>query len=282
MVDTKGMLDFAEEKQVYVYNDTLKEPELSKRFKAVYNVTKDHVSAIVGLNYNIVQHRDLYKCAVEACSNLGLEFKDNVLDFGDKVYIDIDFPEKKFEFKQLGESFAIGLRFMNSYNKKTGVVIVPKFIRLACMNGMIVRNLRWSHAVKIRHNTPQAKDFETHVEIALSKIITMDEQLRKVVEPAMADSIEFDLAKKIYQYLLGRCADEYVEKIWKIAKKNMPRTAKSLSRWDMYNAVTQFVTHGAQLKPSVYDFYVNKYNKLLTTPLTELIAEVREAEAEKE
>ena len=102
----------------------------------------------------------------------------------------------------------------------------------------------------------------------------------------MGDSIEWmtccRIIEKIFDSMIHR------EKILKnlgiamiVTKKNkksvvsyvLDDAAKQdvkISRWQMYNAITQYLTHGEHITPHIESLYHLRAEKILTTPIVKL------------
>jgi hypothetical protein len=231
-------------------------------YKAVWNMSKNELGCIASDGYNIIQHREVVASLFEALNNLNLKFTHKLHSQGHRIFLDIDFPETKLNI-QKGEEFICGLRIINSYDKTTGLMILPWMRRMICSNGMMATTL--VAGFSIRHNQKMVESLSEIVEKALNSMINSSDKLKAVVNNCMADSIEWNLAKEIMQRLVGR--EKHVEAILEILKKS---GVQSVNRWQFYNALTNYATHGAQLKPSVEMWLQNKAIRAMETPFAKL------------
>lgn len=91
---------------------------------------------------------------------------------------------------------------------------------------------------------------------------------------SIGDSIEWEIMERILRSVSG--AKKHFEAIKEILHKG----SESYTRWDLYNAFTNYATHGQQLTPNVEQMMQTKAEKILLTPLVEMIPEVKEGEVE--
>jgi len=226
---------------------------------AIYNVDKGKLASFVSTNYQLIQHRDMTEELIEALTGLNLPCEAKVLRINNKLVIDIDFPTKTIKPNIVGEEFTTGVRIINSYDKSTGIMILPKLTRLACSNGMVVHRFIAGHQVS--HVSKLAQDFRTGIDVALKNMINSDQKLKAIINGCMEDSVENELMAKI----IAKMCENTKKHITEIESR-----LKGNTRWDLYNAFTNYATHGAQIKPSVEEWLQNQAQKVLVKPLVEL------------
>jgi hypothetical protein len=84
----------------------------------------------------------------------------------------------------------------------------------------------------------------------------------------MKDSIEYSLVYKILSIVIGLGKEKHIKGILsKLERK------KRITRWELYNAITNYATHGEQIKPNLEMWLQEKSNKVLKNPL-KILAEV--------
>jgi hypothetical protein len=236
-----------------------------KGWKGIYNQSKKAMATLAGEDYNLAQHTDVVQGVADALLNLNIKADSRVGDSGNVIFVDINFPETKIGVKK-GEEFFAGIRLINSYNKTTGIIIAPRYMRLVCSNGMVMPSRMVKH-FNVRHDSSMAKDFALVIPEIINQMVSFEPKLREIVEKSIADSIEWDLMKGIIRKLAVS------EKHMKEIEARLPQNP---TRWDLYNAFTNYATHGSQLKPSVEQRLLTKAQVLLDTPLAMLV--VPEAE----
>lgn len=251
------------------------------KFNGVYNISKGDFCTIVSPNYNLIQHKQYIDNFAQALDRLNIKYKMIIKQQGNKVFADIEFTEKKHKFKELNEEFMIGLRLVNSYNKTTGLGILARYKRLACMNGMIVT--RDENVFTVKHNSKLLNELESFIEKRINLIISNSEELKNWVSNSMKDSIEWTTVCKILEkIILQRNHREEILKqlnisMIEVKEKNTKKVKikyvldnkekKKLTRWDIYNAVTYYLSHGEQITPHIEECYQKHAEKILMNPL---------------
>lgn len=259
-------LDVASERKVFVGTDGGNYLPTSD-YKAIWNMSRNELGCIASSGYNIIQHKEVVQSLFEAMNGLNLKFTHKLNAQEHRIFLDIDFPETKLNI-QIGEEFVCGLRMINSYDKTTGLMILPWMRRKVCANGMMATTL--VSGFSIRHNQKLVESFSQIVENALHSMINSSDKLKAVINGCMADSIEWNFAKELMHRLIGR--EKHVEAILSILKQNVKEL--NPTRWDFYNALTQYATHGAQLKPTIEMWLQNKALKVMETPFLKLGTEL--------
>jgi hypothetical protein len=255
-----AQLDTAEIRDVRVGDN----PYPEKRFRAVFNTDKQRTSAIVSDQYQLIQHRDVVESVCDALQNLNLRAKSRVRNQGDVVYVDVEFPERIIT-AQVGEEFVLGFRLLNSYNKQTGIIVMPRIVRLACKNGMVVP-VGWVKGFAVAHTSAIAGEFDKAIPAMIREMTERDARLRQIVEENIADSVEWEAMRQITYALLK--VKKHRDAILGILKEhtNNPRP----SRWDLYNAITSYATHGQQVSPWLEASLQRKAQKVLLTSTEKL------------
>ena len=256
-----------------------------ENFKGVYNSTRGEFCAAVVKGYNVISHKTYFDGFAEAMNRLNMPFKMTIKEQGNQAFADVEFVGRNIKFDKLNEEFLTGIRLTNSYNKIQGLGVIPRFTRLACLNGMIVT--RAETTFSIRHHSKMATEIEIFIEKKLNNIINRDQQLQFWVSESMSDSIEWKAVTSILQKLfaqakhreeiLKRLGITVIEKkkghkvigfdyVWETGKER-----KTVDRWTIYNCVTQYLTHGEHITPHIESALHRQAEKLLTTPYSELM-----------
>ena len=255
-------------------------------WKGIYNVSKDTYCKTVSRDmYRLITHREFLETFAETLDRLNLPYSMSIKDSGSTIFTDVTFKNNKFELKKVGENFVTGIRIINSYDRTYPIVIMPNLIRLACSNGMILSHFETKFNVK--HSSILAREIETLMETKVKNIINGYATFQNYVETSIADSIEWKIACKIMEKIikqpkhleevlkiLGIARIETIEKSVKTGKYVFVAdklTDKSkLTRWQLYNAITQYATHGQMLSPFVEMALQHEAEKLLYTPLLQI------------
>lgn len=249
--------DRAEEQSPLWFGDN-KEFEI-KGWKGIYNIDKKKMATIVSDRYKLVQHKQVVNSVVDAVLNLGIKATARVRDGGNRVFVDLTFTEHKLPVSA-GEEFMAGVRIINSYDRTTGIIVAPRYLRCVCNNGMVVNKIIKGYAIK--HSKKMTQDFELTVQRLLKRMISEHDSFKLIVEDCIGDSIEWELMEKILKSLV--MSKKHIDKI----KALLPSKP---SRWDLYNAFTEYVTHDAQVRPNVEARLQTKAQKVLVTPLRTLM-----------
>lgn len=267
-------LDIAEERPIIVVHDTvpLSEQKPEQKWKAIYNVSKGRPSAFVTKNYNTVQHKDIVTGFLGSCNSLGLKTETRIHDFGDRIWVDVNFPTQMIKLSIVGEEFTAGFRLLNSYNKTAGVMVIPMLKRLLCSNGMVMNVKGFAGAFIYKHNSKEVKDLQNMIDSALKAQINSDKRLKEIVSICMEDSIEWKIAEKMMNHLLNVYGQDHIDAILEYAK-NLEKN-KNINRWDLYNAMTWYISHSKNLSACVENYLTAKSQKMLNTKLNVLLDQV--------
>ena len=163
-----------------------------------------------------------------------------------------------------GEEFFVGIRVINSYNKQTGIVIAPRLVRLACTNGMVVDTV-WTKSFVITHVSKLAENFANIIPEMIAEMVGHNDHFKALVEASIEDSVEWEVTQRIIQGLIK--TEKHRDSILSILEE---LHQKNYTRWDIYNAVTNYCSHVGQLTPMVERLLQNKAQELLTSTLKEL------------
>jgi len=252
----------------------------------IYNVSKGAFCAAVIPQYNLIQHKEYFDGFATALDRLNISFVMTLKQSGNRAFADIEFTGRNLKFDKLNEEFTTGIRLINSYDKSTGLYVMPRFTRLACTNGMIIT--RDERTVSIKHHSKMIKEIEGFIEKKLHQIINENNDLQVWVSSSMKDSIEWDISCRIIEKLfsqlkhreeiLKRLGISIVQVTDKKSKKKSisyvwddPKKKKNkFTRWELYNAITHYLTHGEQITPHIENLFHRQAEKLLNTPLKEM------------
>jgi hypothetical protein len=256
-------LDEATEMPVFVG-----EPQMRiDKWKAIWNIGKNQPAAVVSKGYELIQHRDVAESFLDACGRLNLKVKANFKTAGHRAYMDIEFPETRIGVG-LNEEFVLGFRIVNSYDKTTGIIILPRLVRLICLNGMVVDSKNFVRAYNYRHNQDMAQHFEQYIEVALAEMVNSNEKFKTLVNGCIGESVEWAVATELLKELFK--TDKHREAITAMLAEK-----PSVTRWDIYNAITRYATHGEQLTPNVENLLQKKANRVLNKPCMVILQEQR-------
>lgn len=229
------------------------------KHKGIWNIDKKHLSCIATDKYKIIQHREAFEQLTDVLSELGIKFKGVLRDDGDRVSSEIVFDGKLI--KDDSKGVQLGVRIVNSYDKSHSLFGELWAYRLVCSNGMVlgkavgdIRFSRWHMGtIDVR------KEMRNFLKLAIQS----DNRLNDLISEAMVDSVEWDLAKKILEKLVG------VKKYRDLIQSELEVSGVK-TRWDLYNAITNVATHGTDLTSGVREWLQFRAQKVLTTDIMEL------------
>jgi hypothetical protein len=255
-------------------------------YKGVYNISQGKFCTSVVPYYNLIQHKEYFDSFAVALNRLNIKFKSTIKVSGNRAFCDIEFLNKNVKFDKLNEEFTTGIRLVNSYDKTTGLHAAPRLTRLACTNGMILT--RSEKTVSIKHHSKVAKDIQVFVERRINEFVSRYDDLRVYVSESMKDSIEWNKACRIIEHLFKQLKhrEEILKRLGisviintndKTKKKSVSyiwddntTKKKKINRWDLYNAITNYLTHGEQITPHIESLFHAKAEKLLITKLSKM------------
>lgn len=261
--------DRAELWNVFVSPNEAVRAEPEKNRKAVFNTHSEKVAAIVSDRYILVQHKQVVNSVIDALANLNIKTQANVRDAGNRIFVNLTFPDAKMDI-QLNETFFMGLQIVNSYNKTTGVMVLPRLVRLTCLNGMVV-SVGWTKGINLIHTNKLVEDFQAAIPVMIKQMANDSEKFKTMLNTCISDSVEWKIMNRILNKLLdakSKHLEHVTEKLKQYAKGAKP------TRWDLYNAFTDYATHDKQIKPNVEHWLQRKAQKVLTTSLAALTPEI--------
>ena len=258
--NTALSFDQAEMRDVHIIADS--EDYVSPRHMGVWNVNKSELATIAAKDYCVIQHKYAIQTVVEALSSLGIKATASLKTSRHGIHVDFDFPEMGFELHEVGESFTSGMRVINDYSRSGGLTIAPRVTRLVCSNGMIVTEAVQSR--KVKYSEELQITLEGTIDKLIKDIISADQRLSDMVSSCMMDSVEGMTMKLLLKQLFKS----------KIHRENIfqrfDHNKKELSRWDLYNAVTNYATHDERLTPHVESYLQSKASEVMKTSFKQL------------
>ena len=256
-------------------------------YKGIYNISQGKFCTAVVPHYNLVQHKQYVDGFAEALKRLGMEYTMEIKQSGNKMIRDVEFLNKNIKFDKLNEEFTTGIRLINSYDKTTGLYVIPKYKRLACSNGMIVT--RCEKSLSIKHHSKMVSEIQGFIEKKIGEIINSSNELQLWVSTSMKDTAEWKICcsiiEKLFQQIKHRTEILKRLNIGVIELKDKKTKKKSVSyvwndksqkktrftRWEIYNAVTSYLSHGEQITPHIENIFHRQAEKLLITPLNKML-----------
>jgi len=264
--------DRAEMRDVHIVKDG--EDHLSKRHMGIWNVDKNELACLASKSYTVIQHRHATECLIEAISSLNIKAQATLKRSRHGIHIDFDFPGSKFELTEVGESFTTGIRVVSDFSQVAGLVIAARVTRLACSNGMVVNDI--VKPTRIKYTEQLALTVEGLIDKVIRDIISNDRKLAQMVSVCMADSVEWQAVK-----LLTKALFKEKKHVGEILSRLKYDDSGRVTRWDFYNAITNYASSGGRLKPQIDAWLQYKAQKVLKTPIAQLTEELVKAEASR-
>lgn len=252
--------DRAEMRDVHIIKD--QENYLSKRHMGVWNVDKNELACLAAKSYCVIQHKYVTDAIIDALSSLNIKATASLNTSRHGIHIDFDFPESKFDLTEVGESFTSGIRVVNDYSKSGGLYIAPRVTRLACSNGMVVTQIVQPRHVKYTEELQIT--LEGIIDKLIKDIIAGDEKLANMVSVCMADSVEWTAAKLLVKHMFRK--KKHINNIFLRLNWNKEK----LTRWELYNAITNYATHGERLKPHMETYLMSKAEEVMKKSFEQL------------
>lgn len=253
--------DTATKKEIF-YGEEKKQ---SESFQMVVNeITQKEVVA-VSKDYNLLQHADVINAVSDALLNLNIKGVCHAASYGNRMYANIIFNDVKFE-AQGEEQFLCGVRILNSYDKTTGIMVLPQIMRVICSNGLVL-NKGWVNGINIRHTSRLVNQFEEQIPQLLNQMVEHSKEFALMVDKCIGDSIEWEIVEKIMPVLIKQ--DKYRKAIADRLKQDHP-DGSAYTRWELLNAITHLCTHDKQLRPTIEHQLQGIAEKVLMTPFSAL------------
>jgi len=261
--------DRAEMRDVHIVKEG--EDYLSKRHMGVWNIDKNELACLAPKSYTVIQHKHATECLIEAISSLNIKALASLKRSRHGIHIDFDFPESQFELSEVGESFTTGIRVVSDYSQVAGLMIAARVTRLACTNGMVVNDI--VKPTRIKYTEQLTLTVEGLIDKVIRDIISNDRKLADMVSVCMADSVEWQAVK-----LLTKALFKKKKHVGEILSRLKHDDSGRVTRWDFYNAVTNYASSGLRLKPEIDAWLQNKAQKVLKTPFGQLTEELVKVE----
>ena len=264
--------DRAEMRDVHIVKDG--EDYLSKRHMGVWNLDKNELACLAPKSYTVIQHRYAIECLTEALSSLNIRAQAMVKRSRHGIHIDFDFPDSVFELTEVGESFTTGVRVVSDYSQVAGLMIAARVTRLACSNGMVVNDI--VKPTRIKYTEQLTLTVEGLIDRVIRDIINSDQKLANMVSVCMKDSVEWQVATLLAKTLFKK--KRHVGQILSRLKRD---DKGRVTRWEFYNAVTNYASSGMRLKPELDAWLQYKAQKVLKTPFGQLTEELVKVETRR-
>jgi hypothetical protein len=241
----------------------------TNKFKAIVNDDSDEVECVASSRYQLVQHREIFQPFVDTMQKLGVPLNGKLYDYGGSVSARVFFTGKEVTPAD-GKTIRLGIQMSNSLNLTRSIRMDLVAFRLVCSNGMVIGKAVPGCSYSRAHVGRAIVEYD--VKKFLEKSIGRSNEFLDLVNQSIADTYEWELAKKALEKLI--LTKKHREPILKrIEAEVADRGGDKVTRWDIYNAVTNYLSVEESLTKSAIAYLEKKSQQLLAKPL------VMEAEA---
>lgn len=261
IVDRSMSLDKAELRPMHYYKTEqgIQVPEAS-RFWGVWNETTHQEICTVGGDYGLVQHADAVNWFISGIQAAGIEGRGIIRNWGNAMKTEVIFDNLQFRDPTGNDSYYVGASLTNSFNKSVGFFVNPFVVRGVCSNGMIFKGrLGKVNKIYVRHIGNVIDRVRDGVKDLVQNMMSVEGTVLKMIDVATNDTITFekveDQVLTISKYVNGtRRAKSIVEEY------NLPL---SITRWDLYNTLTEYATWTNNLPFGVQEGISNNAEEIL-------------------
>jgi len=253
-----------------IYWGNVQHPQKSERHLGVVNMTTGKLASINSEGYQIIQHGDVAQAIVETLGRLNLNVKGRINNYGNKFCADLAFQKEGLEIQDDAQGIKLGIRVMNSYDKSSSFRLEMYGFRMICQNGMSFGK-RFGVIESTIHYGSREKNLAAISKITegfIARVIESSAIMQSYVNDMIGDSLEYNMAIRIIRAMFKK----------KHSKQIISRLENCKSRWEMYNAVTNYITHGEHLTPNVQTYLEKLSQKIMDTNSNTLTVETEKLE----
>jgi hypothetical protein len=226
-------------------------PVALKGYHGIYNMGTGSMAQVASDKYQIIQHNHVMKAVAQILSELNIEVAGLVSDTGNKVRADLTFMNQGVPIKDDAKGIQLGIRVLNSYDKTSSFRLELFGYRFVCQNGMAFGKTLGVRQVTF--HTGEKKPYGLIKKITrefLKTAISSSTRLQQYVNNCIKDSIEWELMDKLIPQLIRS------KKHQKAIRERLEEI-KNPTRWDFYNAITNYLTHDEAIKDTVRNHLEN-------------------------
>jgi hypothetical protein len=230
---------------------------------AIVNRKTNNVAQIASNQYKILQNADFFTKVSDLVMNTGCtDIQGYILETngGDAYQARVIFNDMEIAEPGKGNNIKVGMEFSNSLDGSMSVGGRAFYLRMSCTNQMILPNLVdgcfFSRAHNARTEQKLLEAVEIKAENFMKQLLVSGAKFKNRMEDAISDTLTFEKPIQI-QTLFEEIfeSERHAEKMTRYIRKQ-PGEYKngiySLTRWDLYNAVTDYASHD-KVTPNVFD-----------------------------
>lgn len=234
--------------------------------KGIYNETTGEFVKPVSDSYLLIEHEEAFSHIIQSLSSIGMKMNGEIIEMDNKAWMNIHFPDIKIEDDASG--IYPGFCVYNSYNGSSGFGGYMGALRGVCSNGMILRHIVPETSFSIKHVGEKVKVAQNTDEW-IKNMIESHKELKDYINSAIHDSVEWDMTVKFLENFKS-IPKKHREGIKNILIDTADGKSK-ITRWDIYNAFTQWATHGNRISMQTAEFLQQKAENILENPMIKLV-----------
>lgn len=221
--------------------------KLSAQYQAIYNTSRNEVIGVKKAGAALIQHATVFNTFIDVVNALGLSSYGSLFNEGRRVTMTALFKGRNVAVK--GDSIQTGLQITSEFGRPVGFSVYA--YREICANGMLLGKVQ-----KQMVSVQMESQLEGSILNCVKRMVEVDNKLGILIENAMKDSIEGKLAMRLLTSMMSnkKHRDEIIIRF---------DAEKDKSRWGLYNAITNYATHGELISTSNEAFLQARAQQLL-------------------
>jgi len=216
---------------------------VSEKCKSLYRTDTNQELGIVGINYEPVQNTKAFAYFDTICEMQGAQYSEAIsINNGEKVILKAEFPRVSV----IGRNDEVKKQFclINGFNGGVGVMATFMLERLVCTNGLrgLVRDAK--NSFRFKHTS----GVNFRMEEALKVLAAGTDYFNKFMDKAdilaqkQIDSFMVDkFLREVFGDPQSKRAENKHEKVKGYIEHGVGNSGNTA--WDLYNGVTEYVTH---------------------------------------
>jgi len=218
----------------------------------VFNKTQGYLIGTASDRYSILQNAEVLTNLADSFDNLNITPVGQVCNDYDRIAVEVHFPELAVEETQHNKPIYMGAKFMNSYNKSSTFKGFGFMHRTWCSNGAYVRYALGEMSFSIAHLGDLAEQAPSVIGAYVHKLDTAAQLITPLLSTAQDKKVVFDDIPQIVQSLGTWIESKRAGKeVYNYLLKEVPADEFDISRYDIWNAYTSYVSHTPGLSENV-------------------------------
>jgi len=207
------------------------------------NTATNEVVGVVGRRYAVVQPEELYLKTLQGLEARGLNVKSASVYMSDaRTKADFTFADLNVSANpKVGDIVSAGVSIITSHDGTTPVRVAFHGKRLACLNGM-QRSAGDLVTVRRKHNEASIATLWSALEGFLNEATAQMDAWTGRIKDSQMVTIQSHEADAILTK--SGLPSRLQEKVWERLPQEVTEHNGALTRWTLYNAATNVLTHG--------------------------------------